>query len=239
MMKNQKYDFKYQSSSTDTIKAVLGTIESDASGFYSFFENEDFRGKKIIEKLLEKDFQFVLDVGSGKKECANFLKSCGKTVYTNGYTNGINSLDLYDYVGDFNLIKYDRKFDSVICSHVLEHQLNPNIFLKNIIACTKEGGYITIIVPPRKPFIIGGHVSIWNAGLILYHLILAGIDCSKECHIKQYDYNIGIIVKNIKIEEDILKIISYDGGDIDNYLKKYFPLNVYDGFNGDIMELNW
>lgn len=28
-------------------------------------------------------------------------------------------------------------------------------------------------------------------------------------------------------------------GSIDNILKKYFPIQAHDGFNGDIMELNW
>lgn len=238
-MKNQRYDFLYESSTTQHIKASLGTIEADASGMFGLFDQEDFRGKKIIDKLLEKEFQNVLDVGSGKKECANFLKSLGKTVKTNGYSKGINFLDDYDFSGDFNSISINQKFDAVICSHVLEHQLNPHNFLKKVVSCTNEGGYITIIVPPRKPFIIGGHVSIWNAGLVLYHLILAGVDCSRECHIKQYDYNIGIIVKNVPISDDIKNNISFDGGDIDNILKKYFPIPAHDGFNGDIMELNW
>ena len=32
-MKNQKYNFLYRSSSTDSVRAELGTIEKDASGF--------------------------------------------------------------------------------------------------------------------------------------------------------------------------------------------------------------
>lgn len=77
---------------------------------------------------------------------------------------------------------------------MLEHQLNPNIFLKKVYSVIKEDGYLCIIVPPRKPIIVGGHVSIWNAGLLMYHLIHAGFDCS-NASIFQYDYNIGIIIK--------------------------------------------
>lgn len=238
-MKNQKYDFLYSSSAVNPTKATLGSIESDASGFNGLFEEEEFRGKKIIEKLLEKDFQSVLDIGAGKKESANYLKNVGKSVKTNGFCKGINFLDDYDFAGDFNEISIDQKFDVAICSHVLEHQLNPHNFLNKVVSCVNENGYIVIIVPPRKPFIIGGHVSIWNAGLVLYHLILAGVDCSKECHIKQYDYNIGIIVKNVAIKDNLKNNLSFDGGDIDNILKKYFPIQAHDGFNGDIMELNW
>jgi len=240
-MKNQVYDLKYKSSAVhSTCNASLGTIEMDASGFLGKFKEEKFRGVEIINKLLELKFSTVLDVGAGLCKQAKYLKENEKLVYTCDYGSGHNSIDTmnYDYVGDFNILDIQRKFDVVLCSHILEHQLNTHQFLKKVVSLTEEGGYITIIVPPRKPFLIGGHVSLWNAGLVLYHLILAGVDCSKECYIKQYDYNIGIIVKKSSFNIDSLGI-TYDGGDIDNFLYKYFPFDAYDGFNGDIMELNW
>ena len=49
------------------------------------------------------------------------------------------------------------------------------LFLKKVHSLLNEGGYLAIIVPPRKPFIVGGHVTIWNAGLVLYNLILASL----------------------------------------------------------------
>lgn len=116
----------------------------------------------------------------------------------------------------------------------MEHCLNPNIFLRKIHSLLNENGYLAIIVPPRKPFIVGGHVSIWNSGLLMYHLILAGFDCS-EAQILQYDYNIGIILKKKTI---ILPKINYDCGDI-LLLKEFFPIDITeDSFNGDIMCLN-
>lgn len=240
-MKNQKYDLLYSSSSNkEKIIARLGTVEMDASGFMGLFEAEEFRGKKIIDKLLTLDFKTVLDIGAGECKQADFLRRFDKKVFTCDYAQGNNSLnrDVYDYVGDFNEMSFERKFDCVLASHVLEHQLNINSFMKKMVSITKESGYIVIVVPPRKPFLIGGHVSMWNAGLVLYHLILAGVDCSKECYIKQYDYNIGIIVKNIKnnIEEIPL---THDGGDIDKLLYPFFPFKSHDGVNGDIFELNW
>lgn len=240
-MKNQKYDLLYCSSSTKKERiAQLGTVENDASGFMGPFEKEEFRGKKIIDKLLTLNFETVLDIGSGACLQANFLRSAGKHVFTCDYAKGNNSLDsnMYDYTGDYNRLFFERKFDCILGNHILEHQLNSNLFLKKMVSDTREGGYIVLIVPPRKPFLIGGHVSMWNAGLVIYHLILAGVDCSKECYIKQYDYNIGVIVKNIKnnIEEIPL---TYDGGDISNLLYPFFPFRSFDGVNGDIFELNW
>ncbi|MAG02133.1 hypothetical protein CMI42_02245 [Candidatus Pacearchaeota archaeon] len=242
-MKNQKYDLVYTSSTLgNEIKATLGTIENDASSFEGLFSSEAFRGKKIIDKLLTLNFDNVLDVGAGECKQSEFLKSHNKEVYTCDYSLGSNSLDekYYDYTGDFNKLIFNKKFDCVLCSHILEHQLNVNLFLKKVVSVTKQNGYIVIIVPPRKPFLIGGHVSLWNAGLVLYNLILAGVDCSLECYIKHYDYNIGIIVKNVKNNIENINL-TYDGGDITNLLSDFFPssLEAFDGMNGDILELNW
>jgi len=240
-MKGQKYNLVYSSSAVDEIKATLGTIESDASGFDGLHSPEVFRGKKIIDKLLTLNFDTVLDIGAGECKQSEYLKSHNKKVYTCDYGIGIHNVEQsYDYVGDFNKLIFNKKFDAVLCSHILEHQLNVNLFLKNLVSVTKQNGYIVIIVPPRKPFLIGGHVSLWNAGLVLHNLILAGVDCSQECYIKQYDYNIGIIVKNVKNNIENINL-TYDAEDITNLLSGFFPssLKARDGMNGDILELNW
>ena len=93
-----------------------------------------------------------------------------------------------------------------------------------------------LLVPPRKPFIVGGHVTLWNAGLVLYNLILAGFDCSEYCDILQYDYNIGIIIKKKTIKQ-LPNDLSMDKGDIEK-LSKYFPFDAKHDFNGDILNLN-
>ena len=238
-MKNQKYNFTYESSSAKESRASLGTIEKDASGFFGLHNPEPFRGKKIIDKLLSLEFETVIDIGAGHKKQASYLQSYGKDVKTCGYiTDDFNNLK-YDYNGDFNSLDFKgKKFDVSLSSHILEHQLNVNSYLRKVSDITKDDGYIVVVVPPRKPFIIGGHVSIWNAGLVLYNLVLAGVDCSKECYIKQYDYNIGVIVKNHRFDINSVGI-EYNGGDIDKYLSRYFPFKAHDGFNGDIMEHNW
>ena len=137
------------------------------------------------------------------------------------------------YYGDFNRVSIDGKYDLVWASHVLEHQLNIQSFLEKAVSLVSEGGYIALIVPPRKPFIVSGHVNLFNPGLLVYKVGLAGVDCSKA-KIIQYDGNICLVVK--------VKIISaldlkYDIGDIES-LSKYFPIVVREGFNGDFMYCN-
>jgi hypothetical protein len=123
----------------------------------------------------------------------------------------------------------------VWCSHCLEHQRDIRTFLQCINFNTKENGWIAITVPPMKDEIVGGHVTLWNAGLLMYNLILAGIDCS-QAKVKTYGYNCSVIVQKKSIEVPSLK---YDQGDIKT-LSKFFPEGYnYQGFNGNIKELNW
>jgi 2-dehydro-3-deoxyphosphooctonate aldolase (KDO 8-P synthase) len=242
--KKVNYDLDYKSS-TFIGKGKLGTIENDISGFLGQFEDEPVRGHKILMKLLREKFSTILDVGAGSFDHSKIMINDGRTVDVCDYGNSV----YYDkkddiirdinevFIGDFNEINFNKQYDAIWCSHILEHQPNPNTFLKKVHSLLKEDGFLAIIVPPRKPFIVGGHVSIWNAGLVLYHLVLAGFNCRDYCMIKQYDHNIGIIIKKRSIES-YPKDLSMDKGDIE-LLSEYFPFDVKHNFNGDIMEFNW
>lgn len=241
--KNNDYKLHYLSS-TKECDADLGTVEKDSCGMFGKFEKEDFRGSKIFDLFIKKDFKSILDVGAGKLEATEKFIQNEKEVYICDFDDGLyyknTTCDKEKikklYLGDFLTITFHETYDAVWCAHVLEHQLNPNIFLKKVHSIIKEDGYLCIIVPPRKPIIVGGHVSIWNAGLLMYHLIHAGFDCS-NASIFQYDYNIGIIIKKKSID---LPKLHYDIGDIKK-LKAYFPKELStetDSFNGDILRLN-
>ena len=189
-------------------------------------------GDEAARKLV-KDYSFntLLDIGSGPKSAAySLFTDNGKTVTR----QDINPDYQPDLLGDFNNLATDKLYDCIWCSHVLEHQLNVNHFLTKIFHTLKDGGVLAITVPPRKDEIVGGHVNLWNAGLLLYNLILAGFDC-KNAAVKSYGYNISVIVEK---KTAILPNLNYDTGDI-NALNEFFPLGVYEGFDGNIQELNW
>ena len=113
-----------------------------------------------------------------------------------------------------------------------------------MISITSENGYMCIVVPIRKPFVVSGHMTIWNAGMLLYNLVAAGLNCS-ESMILQKDYEISVIVKvkHHKTKKDRI-ILKRDAGDLKK-LKNYFPklvhenIEKYDCFDGDIFQLNW
>lgn len=241
-VKNQIYKTHYFSSTIPKgTMASLGTIEADACSYYGSHDEKSFNGEKSLNKIIKNlNFNTVLDVGSGEGKQKNFFCSNGKIVKTCDYDllqapHSDNLSQNYDYVGNFLDLKIEKKFDFVFSSHVLEHQRNVGEFLEKKINCTKEGGFICTVVPIRKPFITGGHCTLWNPGLLLYNFVLCGIDCS-ECYLEQIDYDICLVVKNKKFDIEQIDLC-YDRGDVDK-LMKFFPFDAPEPFNGDIMYVN-
>jgi len=186
-------------------------------------------GDDALYKLLGYDeLNTVLDIGSGDGNHADYLRKWGSNVTTIDI-NGKSDIDC-----DFNEYIPDEQYDAVWCSHVLEHQPDVNHFLRNIVSIVKPGGLIAITVPPMKHNIVGGHLTVWNEGLLLYNLILAGLDCS-DARVGVYGYNISVIVRNKFRDWPELKC---DKGDIET-LAKYFPVPVEQGFDGRIGDVNW
>lgn len=131
-------------------------------------------------------------------------------------------------------IDLSGKYDVVWMSHVLEHQLDVNAFLKKARDLVSPGGYLVVTVPPSKPEVVGGHLTLWTPGLLIYNLILAGFDC-KDCKVIRYGYNISVICKP---RSGSLPELSFDIGDVDK-LSEYFPDGCSEGFNGEMYEYLW
>lgn len=241
--KKVKYKFKYNSSALKkNINSILGTVEKDSSGFFGKHKRkENFRGQMIIDFFGKKKFSNLLDIGGGSGHASIYLKDKYKKkidlieLENSYYLNELKSKKKFNkiIIGNF-LKKKLKKYDAILCSHVLEHQENIKLFVDKISSTLKEGGYLCIIVPPRKPFIISGHLNLFNPGLLIYRLILSGLNC-KKAQVIQYDYNICIILKKKSIK---LPKLRGDIGDLDK-LKNFFPLKISEGFNGDIMSVNF
>ena len=127
-------------------------------------------------------------------------------------------------------------FDCVWCSHTLEHQTDPGEFLRMMRADLRPGGLLAVTVPPLKHEIVGGHVTLWNAGLLLYQCVLAGFDC-REAAVRTEGYNVSVVVPRV---DACLPALRRDAGDIDR-LAHLFPeaLGVAEGFDGRIASVNW
>jgi hypothetical protein len=183
---------------------------------------------KALEKFCKLDIDGeVLDIGSGLGLQANIMRNSGLNVVT---LDKVLPADIQS--GWPTLL--GRYYDAIWCSHTLEHSFNPGEFLEGIYTHLEVGGWLAITVPPAKPNIVGGHVTMWNAGLLLYNLILAGFDCS-DAQVLTYEYNVSVILQK-KIA--ILPELKYDNGDIE-ILAQFFPFDAKQSFNGDIQQYNW
>ena len=195
---------------------------------------------ETMQFLVENfEFETVLDIGSGEGKHSDVFKECGKNVTSIDFGKSVYFEQREDnhtcIFGDYYTYNFSEKFDAIWASHVLEHQPNPNLFLKKIFKDLKEGGVLAITVPPLKHEIVGGHVTLWNAGLLLYQLVLAGFNC-KNVSIKSYGYNISVVLNKVSILD--FPDLSYDKGDLIK-MQAFFPDGFGEPFNGDIKELNW
>ena len=231
-------DFSLNSGERQTAQTLAG-IRKDYSNIL---------GYEAIYKLLNNyNFKTVLDIGSGEGFHSEIFKEYGKIVTSLDYGKSPYALDSNNkqdiIIADFMQYNFkDKIFDAIWCCHILEHSLNTNLFLEKINSILKDGGILAITVPPLKNEIVGGHLSLYNAGLLLYQLVIAGFDC-KDAIVKKYGYNISVIVK--KNEIDIKNKLVYDNGDIST-IKPYLPREIkYDtnfkdiSFYGDIENIGW
>lgn len=190
-----------------------------------------------LQYLLDRyQFNTVLDIGCGAGMHSEIMDKYGKTVTAidlgrSVYYRKKNS-NLKVINADFQTFKFNEKFDCIWASHVLEHQVNILQFLDKLKELLVDNGILAVTVPPNKSEIVGGHVTTWSPGLLLYNLIIAGFDCS-QAFIFKYGYNITVILRKKIIE---LPELDRDNGDIDR-LARFFPVTVNEGFDGSMDEL--
>lgn len=202
-------------------------------------------GSEAVAKIIQLPCKSVLDIGCGAGEQAVRLADSGKNVTaidmeTSHHVGEIeqkSSGSAIDYICD-DFLEHDfaNEYDCVFACHVLEHQRNVGEFLRKMVSVTADDGFMCITVPPAKSQIVGGHLSIWNAGLLLYNLVIAGIDCS-QARVRRYGYNISVIAQKRTIE--LPCTLKNDSGDIEK-LANYLPVQCRkQSFNGNIKNLNW
>lgn len=193
------------------------------------------RGNEGIDKLVSCfSFDSVVDIGCGGhfEQSMAFHKADKSVTAVDPYDSGADIPSDITFINKRveQLKGKDYCYDLVWCCHCLEHQNNPIEFLKKLKSVMKPDSIIAITVPPLKHNIVNGHVTLWNGGLLLYNLVLAGFDC-KDAMVKKYGYNITVIIKRKDIYPDTIHI---------NQLAHWLPDGYnYQGFDGNIESLNW
>lgn len=172
----------------------------------------------------------VIDVGSGGGYHAKYFKekgaivTCidfGSSIYAkNKVDNGIHVVNI-----DFNEFKTEQKFGLVWASHVLEHQQNVGNFLDKLIEVCAIDGLICITVPDMHRRLMGGHLTLWNPGLLAYNIVLRGVDLSDALFVRgSNEFSIIFSPKLIMLPGGM----SHDCGDL-NILKEYMPCGLEEG----------
>lgn len=195
------------------------------------------RSGLAMHRLLEDcEFQSVLDIGSGNGEYSELLEGRGKTAtrFDFGKSRAFDMDTQGDRAvfGDFLTYEFSEQYDCLWAAHVLEHSPDPQAFIKKMRTVCKEGGWLAITVPPAKAQFVGGHTTLWTPGLLLYHLVLAGLDCS-QATVLRYGYSISVIVKNAPHQCDMSEL-AWDLHDIDR-LSAAFPAGVSPRCDGDLI----
>lgn len=188
-----------------------------------------------LKLCCEYKINSLLDIGSGFTDHELLFSCFIENVYTNEFDGVCESKN---YPGDFLNIKFDRKFDVVYASDVLEHQRNIGQFIEKMSSIATEDGYLAIIVPKAHLHkILSGHISSWNVGFLLYNIVVSGIDC-RNAIVSNGQYEISIIVPNKKIlpSREILQ-----SGVIGNIskIRQYFPVHVEHGIDANMSSINW
>lgn len=98
------------------------------------------------------------------------------------------------HTGPYETFVPTKPYDVIWASHVVEHLRNPGSFFDQAYRDLAEGGWLCVTVPPLRSRMTLAHVTLWNAGLLLVHLVHAGFDC-REARVATYGYNVSVLVQ--------------------------------------------
>jgi len=184
--------------------------------------------------MREYRFQTVLDIGCGTGYTLHTLAASGRHVTGVDILPGTQvilppdgtsvSYIQHDF-WDFNI---DERFDAVVSSHFIEHMADTESFIRKYFSFLKDDGVFCLIWPPLKHTIVGGHVHVFNMGLMLYNLVRLGVDC-RGVDMLRCGYSQAIVGRLRRFKIPVLK---NDEGDIET-LAPYFPFPARQNFDGD------
>lgn len=181
-------------------------------------------GKTCMEKLLNKDFTTVLDIGCGTGVHTRIFQLLRKRVTSidrGSYPFKRNKLD-HIIEKDYLKYKFKDRFDCIWCSHVIEHQKHPGEFTDKLYKDLKAGGLLALVFPIQiDGRVAGGHISNFTLGHIIYRLILSGFNCRNlQAYREEEEY--GLILKKKSVPKRVLKSLDLDRKDITK-IENYIP----------------
>lgn len=152
--------------------------------------------------------------------------------YVKNLTGKNTYSDLADYKGDINnLSNVLPNSVDVIALSQLHRQRNVGIYFDIAFDALKTGGELVVCVPSFSNCIGSGNTNnLWNAGTLLYNLVLAGFDC-KSARLATFTNEIQLYL--VKTDRNVPKSVALAT------LNDFFPNEVFQHFDGNILEVNW
>lgn len=194
-------------------------------------------GKQALDRLMEYPGPMrILDIGSGAGIHADIMRQRGHHVTT------ISLGGRADVKSDYMKWESPEEYDAIWACHVMEHMPNVGMFLRKCFSDLREDGFLAVTVPPAKTNLVGGHLTLWTHGLLLYNLVVAGFDC-RNARVSdiyanapgQPPYNISVLVRK---REAYLPRLLCDAGDLEQ-LQQFFPCPVWQNMDGRLPAINW
>lgn len=183
-----------------------------------------------------RGYDSLIDVGSGGDNHKRFFEQFFPSVFTNDFDE---RLEGQNYPGDFIQIDFDRKFDVVYASNVLEHSRNVGMFIEKLFEICEEDGYVAIMVPrPHLNRLMSGHITTWTTSTLVYNIVACGYDCS-EAMVCNGKYEKSVIVRKRSIRNQPEFV--YRSGVVDDVgkLSHFFPWDVSHKGAGILPSVNW
>ena len=131
----------------------------------------------------------------------------------------------YEHIrGDYCTIPFGaNQFDMILCSHTLEHMINPGLVLQKIKSELKVGGWFGLNVPGwEQDRYHAGHLTLWTPFHVIGYLTATGWDATDAYWYTTNDHDdIGFMIQNKDTPEH----------DCNYGLKKWFPkgIGLHDG----------
>ncbi|MGB9747308.1 MAG: class I SAM-dependent methyltransferase [Bacteroidales bacterium] len=170
--------------------------------------NVNWQDPKVLNKFLDKerlsmfddlvsllqskqvfiDNQPVADVGCGPGIFLKILAERINATDLTGYDFSENSLKIASKIfpGAY-YIKHDiyqpvnNNYSLVTCTEVIEHLLDPEIALSNLIRMTAPGGWLLITVPDGRKDHFEGHINFWSPESWEHFIMKNADNCRFEC----------------------------------------------------------
>lgn len=198
-------------SSAKKIDTISNMVRNMHTGYVSL-ENPLFQRKKHSSK---------------EKEILKLYKLSDSTGIATDSKEIKNSYDCAKFLNELGDTK--DSVDFLILTEI-HRQRNLGSYLDRAYNLLSPKGVCIVLCPAYSNNIGSGNTnSLWNAGYIIYNLIMAGFDC-KNSKVSTFESEI-----QLSASKTHRRATSFSIADCFDY----FPFDAYQHFNGNIKELNW